>query len=112
MKPIRSAWLWFIIAIVAAAVAYFWIVLSQPPLPSFKATENGLGQLEVTTSPTGASVSLDGKAQSEKTPLTLSQLKPGTHSISITAEGYATKDQQVNIQAGRTTRFFTDLTTQ
>ena len=59
------------------------------------------GTLVVNTTPPGANISLDGKAAGIS-PVTLANLLPGNHTISIAKDGYVTADQQVAIAAGTT----------
>jgi hypothetical protein len=59
------------------------------------------GTLEVNTTPSGAQVSLDG-AVAGITPITLINVLPGEHNLTITKDGYVTVQQQVTITAGIT----------
>ena len=57
------------------------------------------GTLIVNTTPPGANVSVDG-TMAGITPVTLMNLLPGNHTVTIVKAGYVTSDQQVAITAG------------
>jgi hypothetical protein len=59
------------------------------------------GTLVVNSTPMGANVSVDG-ALAGITPVTLDNILPGNHTVSIAKDGYVTTVQQVTIAAGRT----------
>jgi len=59
------------------------------------------GYVMVSSLPGNAMVYLDGVDQG-MTPLTLSQVKPGAHSIKVELSGYPPYEQQVNVMEGRT----------
>ncbi len=63
---------------------------------------NSPGILIVTTSPSGAQVSIDGGAP-QLTPLALNDLKPGLHSVEISMPGYATVTMSADIKGTQTT---------
>jgi len=63
---------------------------------------NSPGILIVTTSPSGAQVSIDGGAP-QLTPLSLDDLKPGLHSVEISMPGYATVTRTADIKGTQTT---------
>ena len=52
------------------------------------------------TDPPGATVYLNDFLMDKKTPLTLTDLQPGTHSIRIVKEGYLAKTIEIDIVAG------------
>lgn len=59
------------------------------------------GQLTVDSTPQGALVRLDGQGDATwVTPLALSNLQPGPHSISVSKAGYGTDTRTVNIASG------------
>lgn len=60
------------------------------------------GTLSVNTTPEGAQVLLDG-AVAGSAPVTLINVLPGEHNLTVTKEGYIPVQQQVMIEAGRTT---------
>ncbi|HMC77235.1 MAG TPA: PEGA domain-containing protein [Vicinamibacterales bacterium] len=68
-----------------------------PPAP----IAGNAGRLTVTTEPAGAKVTLDGKAAGE-TPLTLDTVKPGRHTIVVTAASGATAKRTVRVESGQT----------
>ena len=50
--------------------------------------EQNFGSLEVTSSPPGASILLDGKETGKKTPAVFGVLEPGVYSVKLVLEGY------------------------
>jgi hypothetical protein len=62
------------------------------------------GNLAVTSTPTGASIHLDGKDTGQATPYTFMGLSIGTHVVSVTLPGYVTPTTKtVMVNARRTT---------
>lgn len=59
------------------------------------------GTLSITSTPSGAAVKVDGRYKGE-TPLILERQKPGTYSVTFSAEGYESKTQSVTVTAGKT----------
>lgn len=55
--------------------------------------------LRVESNVHGAKVSLDGEARGT-TPLELSNLSPGRHELSVTAEGFATRTETLELESG------------
>ena len=59
------------------------------------------GQLAIDSTPQGAEVQLDGRTDpSWVTPLSLTNLQPGQHLISISKAGYTTDSRTINVTAG------------
>jgi hypothetical protein len=58
-----------------------------------------LGTVTITTVPPNAQVTVDGKAQTGQSPLTL-QLAPGVHKLSVAAEGFVAKEVEVTVEKG------------
>ncbi len=58
------------------------------------------GEVNLATTPAGATVTVDGQPQSGETPMVL-KLKPGTHKVVITSPGYETKEMEINVVAGQ-----------
>ena len=59
------------------------------------------GQLTVDSTPSGALVQLDGQGDASwVTPLALSNLQPGPHSITVSKPGYGTDSRTINIASG------------
>ncbi len=57
--------------------------------PEEKPAEAKVAALTVTSTPSGASISLDGKSTGKRTPATLEELKPGaTYRVTLTKDGY------------------------
>lgn len=65
------------------------------------------GQLEITSDPTGARVSVDGKAAGV-TPLTLRDVAPAHHTIAV-SQGSVTMNREVEVSAGATASVFVSL---
>ncbi|PWR71960.1 PKD domain-containing protein [Methanospirillum lacunae] len=59
------------------------------------------GYVMISSLPSGGLAYLDGVAQGN-TPLTLSQVKPGVHTVRVELTGYQPFEQQVNVMEGRT----------
>jgi PEGA domain len=58
-----------------------------------------VGELSIVTTPTGATVSIDGAPQAGETPLTV-KLAPGPHKITVLANGFEPKEVDVEIKGG------------
>ena len=59
------------------------------------------GQLAVDSTPQGAQVQLDGKTDpSWTTPLALTNLQPGQHSVTVSKPGFSADSRTVNVSAG------------
>ncbi len=69
------------------------------------ASENGA--LEISSTPAGAEVSVDGGFVGN-TPATL-KLPPGKHTIAITADGYKAWTKELNVFAGSSVKLNADL---
>jgi type II secretory pathway predicted ATPase ExeA len=63
-----------------------------------------LGQLAVTSNVPRASVTVDGQSRPDwMTPFTFKMLAPGTHSVTVSKDGYRTTNQTVTVEAGENT---------
>ena len=60
------------------------------------------GSLEITTSPSGARILLDSADQGTS-PVTLTNISAGNHTLTVIKEGYITTEQRVLILPGQTT---------
>jgi hypothetical protein len=60
----------------------------------------GEGQLRVTSTPSGARVTVNGIGWGQ-TPLTIEHLSPGMKSVRVTSEGYASQDRLVDLRSAR-----------
>lgn len=58
------------------------------------------GSLSISSEPMGAEILLEGKSQG-KTPLTLTELNPGSLELEARLEGYQSRQEQARIEAGR-----------
>lgn len=94
---------------IGAGRAYLWgdstadpekAATAAPPAPVKPAESSKLGTLALTTQPAGGRVLLDGKAIGE-TPLTLSDLAPGKHALTIVGSAGSVK-KVIRIEAGKT----------
>ena len=65
-------------------------------------TLTGYGSLSISSTPSAASVYLDGNYKG-KTPLSISKVAKGTHSIKLTKSGYVDVTKTVPVSAGETT---------
>ena len=66
-----------------------------------KATPAGLGDLQISSTPFGASVTIDGKADPDwVTPFAAKRLQPGRHTVLFTFKGYQPETRQANVVAG------------
>ena len=73
------------------------------PVPAEKAPPPAAaaqGTLVVASKPTGARVVLDGR-EAGKTPLTLRDVKPGSHKVRLELTGYRSWSSTVRVAAGR-----------
>jgi WD40 repeat protein len=64
-----------------------------------------VGGLVIKTEPRDASVSINGKLLTKKTPLTVNNLKPDEYNIMISMEGYYNWSRTVVVEAGQSWRF-------
>jgi hypothetical protein len=60
------------------------------------------GSISVTSTPSGAVISLDGTNTGDVTPTTLNNLAPGSHIVNVTLSGYTLASQTVTVTAGST----------
>jgi len=60
------------------------------------------GTLELTSTPAGAAIVLDGEDTGEETPATFEELPPGEHTISLTLDGFEPAEQTVTVPFGET----------
>jgi hypothetical protein len=60
------------------------------------------GSLEITTSPSGARIMLDSADQGTS-PVTLTNISAGNHTLTVIKEGYITTEQRLRIIPGQTT---------
>jgi len=79
-----------------------------PPGPTETATTSPTGDLKVTSIPAGASVSVDGLLAGT-TPLTVTALSPGSHSVMISLEGYDSGFFDVYVAARETATLAAEL---
>ena len=65
--------------------------------------------LDVFSTPDGASVSIDGRSQRGLTPITVKDLSVGQHTVIITKDGYERHVAQINIEKDKTNQLNVDL---
>ena len=65
--------------------------------------------LNVFSTPTGASVSIDGRSQRGLTPITVKELSVGQHKVIITKDGYEPHEAQINIEKNKTNQYSANL---
>jgi TolB-like protein len=65
--------------------------------------------LNVFSTPDGASVSIDGRSQRGLTPITVKNLSVGQHTVIITKDGYERHEAQINIEKDTTNRYSVNL---
>ncbi len=72
---------------------------TEPRTPAATA-EIGVGELRVTSNPSGAQVSIDGVTQDYYiTPFNAPPMKAGTHQLTVTAAGFPAQSRQVEVLA-------------
>ena len=91
-------------AVQAGVVVSQYIDLAPAAPPAAAA----VGRLEITSDPAGARVTVDGSARGV-TPVTLSNVVPGNHAVSIFGED-STVTRAVNVSAGSTASVMATLT--
>jgi len=69
----------------------------------------GMGALQVKTKPKGATVKVNGEAAPKITPFKI-PVYPGTYSVAISLDGYATVSQPVTVEKGKTATVDVELT--
>jgi hypothetical protein len=60
------------------------------------------GSISVSSSPSGAAVSIDGISTGYKSPATLTGISPGSHTVSCSLTGYTDQSRSVTVTAGQT----------
>ena len=75
---------------------------TQAPAPAPAAATPGTGTLQISTSPGGAAIMVDGGAQGT-TPATIAGLGAGSHTIQLVKTGYTDYTGTLTVPAGKTT---------
>jgi len=70
------------------------------------------GTIDVTSSPAGATVYLDGKNSGYNTPATLPGISAGSHTVRCSMTGYTDASEDVTVTAGQTTSLMVTLQSQ
>ena len=60
------------------------------------------GSIQVSSSPTGAEIYLDGTDTGKVTNTTLTNISAGSHTVKLSKDGYSDKEQSVTVTAGQT----------
>ncbi len=81
------------IAIITVAIILYFLISGI--------SRRGETKLNIQTIPSSAEVKIDGKAARKST-----YLSPGEHTLSISASGFETQEDTVNISNGATTRYY------
>jgi serine/threonine protein kinase/class 3 adenylate cyclase len=83
-------------------------VKSELPAAAAPQVQNETTELEITTNPPGAEVTIDGKIESSHTPSRFS-LSRGEHSISVRSSGYKTQKRSLKVEGVELQRLNVDL---
>jgi hypothetical protein len=75
---------------------------SQSPSNTVISSSGTTGSLQISTTPSGATIIFDGKNKGQ-TPAAFSDLSTGSHTVNLTKSGYWDYSQTVNVVAGKTT---------
>lgn len=124
-----KTWLWGILAAIAvAAIALAALLGGKRQDGSVSSTADTLsvgtsqidslsstdpvppGSLKVASTPSGASIWLDGKNTKKTTPEILEELDPGQHSIRLVLDGYGDYSGKVTVSSGKRTDLARTLT--
>jgi PKD repeat protein len=87
------------LTIINGRIITFSPVLEKISTPS---SPPSAGTLQITTTPEGAEVYVDGGSQGLTSPATLSTLAPGSHTVRLTKAGYIDYQGTVMVQSGQT----------
>ncbi|HOU35640.1 MAG TPA: PEGA domain-containing protein [Candidatus Omnitrophota bacterium] len=69
---------------------------------SFKFTRTGI--ISVKSQPPGATVTLDGQQLPDKTPMSISELLPGMHTVALELDGYYPYERRIEVEGGKVAR--------
>ncbi len=83
-------------ALVAAGVATFFFTKAASTKPAADTKTTPTGRVEISTSPKGATIILDGKQRPEKSPAKFSA-PLGKHTVVLTLKGYDTATIPINV---------------
>jgi len=105
----------FIIVLVALAAGGVAAALLLGKKPAgedgtLNGTPTTTGSIQVTSSPTGAQVYLDGSNTGLTTDCTLTDVSSGSHTVSLIREGYEDEQRSVSVTAGQTATVSVTLT--
>ncbi|NIW33193.1 MAG: PEGA domain-containing protein, partial [Actinobacteria bacterium] len=69
-----------------------------------------VGSLELSTTPEGSTISVDGEELDATTPFTLEELEPGEHTVTFAHRGYRNWEGTVTVEGGETASLTQELT--
>lgn len=72
--------------------------------------EQAPGTIQVNSTPQGANIDLDGTATGQTTNFTLTDVSPGSHTVTLVKEGYEDYEENISVTAGQTTTVNANLT--
>ncbi len=87
------------VAVIGGALAY--LLLGGSDSSEEEATA---GSIQVSSSPSGAQIFLDGRDTGQVTNTTLTGISPGSHEVEVTKEGYVDHKETVSVASGQTAR--------
>ncbi|MBL7082594.1 MAG: SUMF1/EgtB/PvdO family nonheme iron enzyme [Candidatus Aminicenantes bacterium] len=98
-----------LVALAAGGVAAA-LLLGKKPLGENGTIITTTGSIQVSSSPTGAQVYLDGSNTGYTTDCTLTNVSSGSHIVSVVREGYEDEQRSVSVTAGQTATVSVTLT--
>jgi len=99
---IPIAWITVLLVVIYAGCSSNDNGGTNPPGPK-------TGTLNISSTPTGASISIDGTAETDTTPATFAEVDSGNHTIALSKDGYDDWDSTVHVPAGGTANASTEL---
>ena len=78
------------------------------PAPTQSQPAPTTGELQVSSSPSGAQVQIDGSTQ-QNSPFTFKNLTPGQHTVVVSKPGFSTETRKIDVAVGKTTPLVVNL---
>src|SRR5690554_2581707 len=78
------------------------VVLSLLLAGCFGGSSDGVGNISVTSDPSGARIFLDGEDTGKTTPALLEQVKTGSHQVTVALDGYVSQTRAVSVSRSAT----------
>jgi hypothetical protein len=100
-RPLKSRVTWFARFLAVGIVVVIAMLLLGKPWAADKLQAPKPGRIAVTTTPKGATISIDGQQVASETPAVIAR-PPGTYKIAIAASGFLNEEQQVEVTSGST----------